>query len=699
MSDFQLLKSKVQERFLELTKEATHLFEVEVDKDVMWNDIYLGSFPEGTNEIFREKGEYDCSCCKQFIRAIGNVVVIIDNKLHTMWDFEIDSTKYQPVVNALRDFILSKAVTNIYFSESKKVGTDKNYEEMEDGHIHTWEHFFLEIPKRFVNTSELSRGTVQNDFRTAKTAFKRSLDEITDEAVTDVLELIQAGELHRGEEFEEKQMKIFLDYKKKYAEVPEEDKDNYAWITSIEVGGAMARLRNSALGTLLVNLCGTETKEAINLPTAVAKYDSMVAGPNFKRSKTIYTPRQLAAFKEDLVKGGYMESLQREYGSIDDITYADILYANKDTVSRMESSVFEEAFEDLSNEVKPLVNPDSFEDVETINYKEFVENILPNSTSVEALFENKHMGNMVSLTAPVNKDAKSLFNWSNGMGYAYTGNMADSSMKQRVKAAGGKVDGDLRFSIQWNEKGRENFNDFDAHCNEVASNFRIYYRNKGKLSPNGGMLDVDIIEPENDEVAVENIIYGNRKDMRDGDYTFMIHCFTHRGGKNGLEAELEFDGKIHKFDIDIDIPNKKALVVVVVNLKDGVFTIKDSIESSSRIKSTEMWKIKTSQFIPVTAIMYSPNCWEEENKVGLRHLFFMLKDCVNTESPNGFYSEFLHKDLSRTHRKAAEALGAKLAIKDNPDQLSGVGFPVTKRADIIVKLTKQGKDKVYRVTF
>ena len=89
-----MFKKALQKHFDEMQKEATHLFEVNVDKDELWN-TYLDSFPAGTNEIFRERREHDCSCCRQFIKNIGSAVTIKDNQIHTIWELNLGDTTYQ----------------------------------------------------------------------------------------------------------------------------------------------------------------------------------------------------------------------------------------------------------------------------------------------------------------------------------------------------------------------------------------------------------------------------------------------------------------------------------------------------------------------------------------------------------------------------------------------------------------------------
>jgi len=83
--------------------------------------------------------------------------------------------------------------------------------------------------------------------------------------------------------------------------------------------------------------------------------------------------------------------------------------------------------------------------------------------------------------------------------------------------------------------------------------------------------------------------------------------------------------------------------------------------------------------------MYSPNYWDNQDSIGNRHYFFMLKNCLNSESPNGFFNEYLKQDLLE-HKRVFEALGGKMKVEDDFNQLSGIGFSSTQRNSIVVKV-------------
>ena len=78
---------------------------------------------------------------------------------------------------------------------------------------------------------------------------------------------------------------------------------------------------------------------------------------------------------------------------------------------------------------------------EEIGIDKFIRDVLPTATGLELFMENRFSKNMMSLIAPQDKSAPSMFKWANGFSWAYTGNMADSDIRENVKAAGGKVDG------------------------------------------------------------------------------------------------------------------------------------------------------------------------------------------------------------------------------------------------------------------
>lgn len=680
--EFHKFHEKFQKNFAELTANATHLYEVEVDKDELWN-LYLDSFPAGTNNIYRQRREYDCSCCRHFIKSMGSVVVIEDNQLKTIWDFDTDSTTFQPVVDALSAYIKSHIVTNVYVSKFAKIGTKENYEQTENGGVHKWEHFYLELPNKFVDRSSRSVADIQGDYRDTKNVFKRSLDEITVDSLETVLELIQQNSLYKGEEWKAV-LAQFLQYKKEYDRITTDaEKDNYAWAMSTRAGAVIGRIRNHSIGTLLVNI-----SENMDLDTAVRKYEQIVAPSNYKRPKAIYTKKMIEDAKKTLEDLGYMNSLARRFATLDDITVNNILFSNKDSAKRISgASVFDEMMAEATS------SPKKFSRVEEVSADKFVSDILPTASDIEVYFENRHASNMVSLIAPKDKDAKTMFKWNNGFSWAYTGNLTDS-MKERVKSAGGKVDGDLRFSIQWNEDGTDNC-DLDAHCKE-AGGYEIYYGSarKPQFSPTMGQLDVDIIVPGG-KVAVENITWADRKTMTTGKYVFYVHQYS-GSVKNGFRAEIEFDGQIYSFNYNKSMRCGEKVAVAEVTLETkGNFTIKELLPSN--VSSREVWGIKTNQFVPVSTIMYSPNYWDEQKGIGNKHYFFMLKGCVNPEQPNSMFNEYLKEELMQ-HKRVLEALGSKCHVEDAPDQLSGIGFSSTLRNELIVKV-KGATERIVKIKF
>ncbi len=659
--DFKVLQ---QEHMDKMTKETPPLFLTNVKKEDLWN-TYLESFPAGTNEIYRENREYDCNCCKSFIRAYGNLVTIEDNKLVSIWDIEDLESPFKTVAKKMSRLVKSAAIRDIFIPESLSLGTDRNFE-FADSSVE-WQHLFYGLPvsyKRFIDSS-VSRNEATGMIRTYKEVFKRSLEELTTESCEVVLELIEQGTLYRGEEFQSA-VKMFIDYKKVYDELKEHQRENWCWNNC---NNPVSKMRNNAIGQLLQML-----SEGMEINAAVDKFEKNIMAPDsYKRPKPKYSPKQVENAKAELKEQGLLGALKRRTASIDDVTVNNVLYLNRDVRKKVTDDIFDEMKQSIT------MQPKLFKGVVEISIDDFINTILPKTKDLSVLVEQRHSGNFMNLVTSQKKDEKSLFKWKNNFTWSYNGGVADS-IKANVKRAGGNVDGVLRFSIQWND-GEHNKNDFDAHCIEPGGN-EIYYR-MPKHRTTSGFLDIDIQEPIKGTPAVENIAWTNIDAMEEGRYKFFVKNYAHRGSMTGFTAEIECDGQIYSFSYPHNIKKGEEVTVATITF-DRVkgMTLLNSLEEINASK--EMWGVTTQQFVPVSSVMFSPNHWDDQ-KTGNKHFFFFLKECQAEDTPRGFLNEYLKEDLMK-YKKFFEALGSKVEVETDENQLAGLGFSSTVRNDLYVKV-------------
>lgn len=636
------------------------LFVTEVEGDAMW-EAYLASFPAGTNPVFRKRTEHDCSCCRSFVKRVGNIVSIIDGKRESIWNVKDDvDAGYAAVAKALSEKVKAAKIDNVFLTKEHTAGAGKSFENLAND-VMAWDHFFIRIPDRY-RCAET--GPRLSDARATHDVLARSLAEITADAVETVQDLIAQNSLYRGEE-NKFAVDAFAKLKKSF-----DGSDDSVWSKAYTLTASVTRIRNTAIGTLLVSL--SEGKE---VEAAVAAFEAMVAPANYKRPTTLVTKAQVEKAKQTIQELGLTSALHRRFAVLKDVTVNDIIFADRN--AKKTGDVFDD-LDTTSNK--------KFDRVEEIGIEKFIADVVPKASSVEVFFENRHESNLVSLIAPDDPTSGKLFKWDNHFSWSYIHNMADA-IKERVKAAGGSVVGDLCCRLAWDYT-----DDLDFHCHEPGS-YHIYFPNKRVRSPNGGILDLDANGGDGPRAdPAENIFYSDKKTMRDGTYALSVNNYNRRSDGKGFIVEIEFDGQVHRIEHDKVLKTGETIQVAKVKLERGAFSVAESLPSTQSSRQT--WGLKTQDFHRVNLMMLSPNHWNAQ--VGNKHYMFMIDGCKNDGTARGFFNEFLSQELDK-HRKVLEMVGGKMKVSGD-EQLSGLGFSSTVRNTLVCRV-KGSFTRIVKVAF
>lgn len=684
--NFSTFADLVADSFQKIAEGGT-VFVTRIDGDDLYA-TYLGAFPEGTNPLFKKRTEHDCSCCKGFIRRVGNVVAVdSDGRIRTIWDKAAKEAAhpYATVAATMRTAVLSCPISGLFRVSTKErsFGAEQTRSlDPDTKKVLTWEHFYTGTIPAALRVA--SPGQVCGDFGTTVSVFQRGLIELSAEAVETVLSLIDGNNLYRGAEHKPAIL-AFQKSQRAFLSLGEGERHTFAWA---HAGDPAARFRNTVIGTLV-----TDLSSGVELEAAVRSFESKVAPQNYKRTTALVTPAMVKKAMETIQSLDLESALERRLAVNSDVSVNDVLWVSSATKPLMKGGIGDVLMAHAKKSVEEVFDEKSCTD---ISLAQFMSDVLPGATEIEAFVKNEHLGNLMVLTAPVHAEPKQLFRWNNDFAWSYGGNVADS-IKERVKKAGGKVEGAvLRVSLSWS-----NYDDLDIHIHEPAGRGvrgmydLIYYANKRGAS--GGVLDVDMNAGHGKtREPVENVVWANS--MPNGAYKVVVHQFTQRETSDvGFTIEVENSNRLTYYTYNKALRPKQEVHVCTLHMKGGAIERVEAGDpgiSSAAIKQTK-WGLTTEQFVKVTMVTNSPNYWGS-NAVGNKHTFFVLDGCACDEEMRGIYNEFLHSRLE-PHRKVFELIGDKTKCAVTANHLAGLGFSSTKKDSLVVRVRSGKTRRTYTI--
>lgn len=667
--DFRPFGKAVHDQYTSMSKSADGVLVTSaVDSDALWAH-YLASFPEGTDPIFRVRSVHDCSCCRNYVKNLGNTVLVKNGKIITVWD---DCGKldfpYNIVGTAMAEFIRNHGIETIFRRGERSYG---NLHTRDGKDPIVWSHFHGSVETKHFEKGSTQTGSAKVNAQ----VMRRGLEELSPASVAIVAEMIKEDLIYRGAEHAESVksfQKLQSEYLKKNSRTA---KDIFIWENLFTKG---ALFRNTVIGSLV-----TDISEGIDVEKAVASFEAKVAPANYKRPKAIVTKKMIDDALKTIDDLGVEDALYRRMAQMSDVTINNVIWASRAAKGQMRGGIGGLMLEEASK-VSGVLPKEAKASV-VMKIEDFIKDIVPDAEKLRIAVDDP--SKMFVLTAASAENAPNIFKWNNNFGWSYAGGLADSDIKARVQKAGGRVtNAAMRFSLAWN-----NSDDLDIHVTPPNGK-KIYFGNPS------GILDVDMNAWNISPKPVENCSW--MKTPADGLYKIFVHNFRRRTADNqGFQVEIESQGSTMVLECDTNDTRDTAHTINVTVKNGTVVDVKHgkAYKSSGGFK-WEKWGTSGENWHEVSTMLYSPNYWDE-NAVGNKHYFFVSEDVVCDEEVRGIYNEFLKPEFGDKHRRVFEMLGNKTKCPVIDHHLAGFGFSSTRRDSVLVEVTKGKRVQIMEIQF
>lgn len=660
MDPFKLFAREVTDKLYTLSRDSAAVMISDVPKDKVW-ETYLESIPAEHNPVFRERRSFDANYDKNFINKFGRLVFIVGGKRHTIWEVET-GTFFDQVAQDLHHLIEKETNSLSFFLTNEKTGGHKPNLDEKDPSI-LWEHLYAETPSKLYDETPSYTLSGAN---TSLDVFNRSMNDYQLSALENVLELIDEGILYRGSE-KRQTIEKWIKAKKEF----DKAKDKQAFSAHyVAVHKNRSRFKSDVIEVLVSDL-----QSGVDLEKAVDRYGNLMDPANYRRTTSLVTPKMVEKAKETISNLGYMDSIYRR-GAVDsDVPVTEKLYSAREGIAV-------DVFDDLSADARKRAGKINLDALQSIKLTDLI-NELGTARSLEILPNESLNTSQVVLTAPLYNDAPSMFSWGNSVGWAYVGSDTTDAIRERVKSAGGNVEGDVRVSLAWH-----NGDDLDLHAKFKGNRGgHIFF---GTRSEAGGTLDVDMNAGSINSVAPVENIYWTDKRKFPRHVKFYVDQFVKRSSYNvGFDLQVVIGGSTTVYRYDKPVTRNEQPFVILENI-NNVISITDVSDSLTKVSETT----NASNFVHVESVFLSPNFWGNSAS-GNKHFIFQTKDFEIDQPVRGFFNEYLEPSL-KEHRKVFEIMGQKTKISDSMESaVRGYGFSVDSGKEFVVRVNG---NKLYKVS-
>ncbi len=646
----------------------------------LW-DIFLDDIPQHL------RPHYTCNACRHFVERFGSLVAIDEQgRLSSALWGEGAPAPFDRAFKRMAEAVVAAEVDGMLVPATRALGTPASPPTAE-GKV--WTHFSVEVPRAHSHAL-LSAGQVQAERREDFGMLARGLAEFPQSLVEQAHALLTSGTLYRSEKCIGVATWLLEVHRSVAAGKTPRHKNALLWRAVATAPAGFTHVRSSMIGTLLEDL-------ASGLDTAAIKrrFDEKMSPTNYMRAQVDPSAGNIAQAEKVIGALKATGALARRYARLDDL--ASFLWRPRPPQpAGPPGSVFGHLTPKSKDRPGKLALPQ-----QTLTWEKFARTVLPDAIAIEAQVPAGSQRFMALVTA-ASADAPPILQWDaedrrNPVSWYYHAGI-DAEMKRRVEGAGGQYEGvDIRASLLW-----DNRNDLDLHVITPRGE-HIYFGSK--RSGCGGWLDVDMNVRGETTTPVENIRWARGAAPR-GHYRVYVQNYRfHEPGQQPtpFKVEVEISGEIYHFHGVVSPRGQTGansdVTVFEFDHEPGQ-KLSNPPRNAAPPAGTRQWNVAAGSWVPVTAIVPSPNLWGEQPLVQHgRHTFFLLKGCRDTTEGlgRGFFTETLRGDF-RSIRSTLEAFNRSAKIEGAAEaEACGLGMTDQAPWNLPLKVTTANSVATYMI--